>query len=117
MDSFDIKDYISSETTDLGLCSVCHKNHVYSRFLGEGTCDECSGNTPYHRAVQPPKKISIPQALRWLVFERDNFTCQHCGKRQHLAVDHIYPESKGGTLELTNLQTLCKRCNSSKGSR
>ncbi len=63
------------------------------------------------------KKATIPPEIRWMVWERDNFTCQECGKRKFWAIDHIYPESMGGTLEITNLQTLCKNCNSKKGSR
>jgi len=62
------------------------------------------------------KKEIIPAKIRWEVWERDNFTCRHCGKRKNLTVDHIYPEVKGGTLELSNLQTLCKKCNSKKGA-
>ena len=62
-------------------------------------------------------KVIIPEALRWEVFERDNFTCQHCGTRRMLRADHIHPEAKGGVTILSNLQTLCNSCNSRKGSR
>jgi hypothetical protein len=62
-------------------------------------------------------KQQIPLDIRWDVWERDDFTCQICGKRKHLSIDHIYPESKGGTLEISNLQTLCRLCNSIKGSK
>lgn len=62
-------------------------------------------------------KNKIPEALRWEVFECDNFTCQHCGCRRHLSADHIIPESKGGQMTLENLQTLCKPCNSAKGAQ
>jgi 5-methylcytosine-specific restriction protein A len=62
-------------------------------------------------------KTPIPPELRWRVWERDNFTCQNCGSRKHLAVDHILAESKGGMMVLSNLQTLCGRCNSKKGAR
>lgn len=61
-------------------------------------------------------KKKIPDALRWQVWERDNFTCRQCGTRRFLSVDHIKPERSGGTLELENLQTLCRRCNSIKGA-
>lgn len=62
-------------------------------------------------------KEAIPETLRWQVWERDNFTCQRCGSRQRLSVDHIIPESRGGALDLSNLQTLCRSCNSSKGAK
>ena len=63
------------------------------------------------------KKTAIPNELRWQVFERDNYTCQHCGSRKHLSVDHILAESKGGLMVLENLQTLCSSCNSRKGAK
>jgi ribosomal protein L40E len=62
------------------------------------------------------KKV-IPEALRWEVFERDGFSCKHCGARDHLRADHIIPERQGGEMTLENLQTLCRRCNSKKGGR
>lgn len=63
------------------------------------------------------RKKPIPKDLRWEVWERDDFTCRHCGARRNLTVDHVHPERKGGGLELTNLQTLCGSCNSRKGAR
>lgn len=61
-------------------------------------------------------KRKLSSATRNAVFERDNHECKHCGSVEDLTVDHIYPESKGGTDEMTNLQTLCRRCNSIKGA-
>lgn len=63
------------------------------------------------------QKRPISRSTRYEVFERDGFECQHCGSRESLTVDHIHPESKGGTSEMSNLQTLCRRCNSKKGTR
>lgn len=63
------------------------------------------------------KKEIIPADVRWAVWERDNFTCQRCGVRKHLSVDHIHPESKGGKATVENCQTLCRSCNSKKGNR
>ena len=62
-------------------------------------------------------KTPIPASIRWTVWERDNFTCVACGKRTELCVDHINAESNGGDLSLENLQTLCRPCNSAKGTR
>lgn len=63
------------------------------------------------------QKEPIPVDLRWEVWERDNFTCRHCGIRRYLVIDHLHPESKGGQMTLDNLQTLCRSCNSRKGDR
>lgn len=75
----------------------------------------------YRRPGSGPKpaytKQRIGHALRRQVFERDAYRCVHCGDHMDLTVDHIHPESKGGDLELGNLQTLCRPCNSRKGAK
>ncbi len=46
--------------------------------------------------------------------------CAGCGTHfqpQHLTVDHIIAQSKGGTNHIENLQLLCAHCNSVKGDR
>lgn len=49
------------------------------------------------------------------VFRRDNYTCQYCGaKGGKLEVDHIIPFSRGGSDDLSNLTTSCRRCNRQK---
>jgi DNA-directed RNA polymerase subunit RPC12/RpoP len=63
------------------------------------------------------KKEKIPSELRKSIWERDEYRCKHCGTHIDLTIDHIKPESKGGTLEMNNLQTLCRSCNSKKGSK
>ena len=73
------------------------------------------GESP--RATLPPRKAVISDRIRWDVWERDDFTCQSCGVRRDLSVDHILAESKGGALDPDNLQTLCRPCNSRKGAR
>lgn len=59
----------------------------------------------------------IPKSIRAQVFARDGYRCVRCGATHDLAVDHIHPERHGGTLDLDNLQTLCRSCNSRKGAR
>ena len=59
--------------------------------------------------------------LRYDVLKRDNFTCQKCGATAKdgakLHVDHIVPVYKGGKTTMSNLQTLCDRCNIGKGTK
>jgi hypothetical protein len=68
-------------------------------------------------------KRSIPLRLRYEVLERDNFSCQVCGRSPsrypgvvELHVDHRVAEAKGGLTELSNLRTLCQDCNIGKGA-
>ncbi|MFD0384467.1 HNH endonuclease [Streptomyces stramineus] len=41
---------------------------------------------------------------------RDRFTCQRCGSRNDLEVDHLIPVAKGGTWDVANLWVLCHDC-------
>lgn len=70
---------------------------------------------PTQRMSRPPHSISTTKSLR--VFARDNYRCVYCGSGENLTVDHIVAWSKGGTNDESNLQTLCKSCNSRKGNR
>lgn len=54
--------------------------------------------------------------LKYDILIRDGFTCQNCGSRDSLHVDHIEPCVKGGTAVPWNLQALCSSCNRDKGS-
>ena len=78
-----------------------------SKLLGESCMGERQGRKTYTK-----KKIS--GELRIQVYERDKYRCKHCGTHKNLSLDHIIPESKGGTATLDNLQTLCRPCNSKK---
>ena len=46
---------------------------------------------------------------------RDNWTCQYCGSRSNLTVDHVIPRSKGGTSGWDNIVASCAPCNRRKG--
>jgi hypothetical protein len=59
----------------------------------------------------------ITPSIRTEVFTRDGDHCLKCFATSDLTVDHIKPITKGGTLHLSNLQTLCRPCNSRKGNR
>ena len=62
-------------------------------------------------------RIVIPPVVRSYVFERDKYQCQSCGKTNEeteLNIDHIIPLAKGGSNDISNLQTLCRSCNQKK---
>ncbi len=54
------------------------------------------------------------------IFERDNNTCQYCGKRlskSDLTIDHVVPRSRGGGDSWGNLVLACVPCNVKKGDK
>jgi len=65
----------------------------------------------------------MTSVLREKIKRRDNYTCQKCSlstkteKNLLLEIDHVIPLSKGGITSDENLQTLCWRCNRSKGAK
>ncbi len=75
------------------------------------------GSMPFSDTLYLVKRKPIPESLRKKVLERDRYTCQVCGSQEKLSMDHITPESRGGLSTFDNLQTLCRHCNSSKGSK
>jgi 5-methylcytosine-specific restriction endonuclease McrA len=61
-------------------------------------------------------RTNLKNSLKRFVFERDEYRCVKCGTHVNLSIDHIHPVSKGGSDDESNLQTLCRSCNSSKGA-
>lgn len=59
----------------------------------------------------------VSKRRRLRIYERDGFRCLHCSTTEDLTIDHIVPRRRGGTNDESNLQTLCRRCNSSKGAK
>jgi len=50
------------------------------------------------------------RVLRAKVLLRDGEHCQKCGSKDRLEVHHVTPRHLGGSDELSNLVTLCKKC-------
>lgn len=51
------------------------------------------------------------------IMKRDNHTCQYCGKKSDLTLDHVQPRSRNGKDTWENLVTACDKCNVKKGNR
>lgn len=74
-------------------------------------------------------KRFVPLSMKIALLQRDNFSCQECGKRiaesdnaKMVAkmgaglfhIDHIVPVGQGGRATMENLRVLCPKCNLSR---
>lgn len=94
--------------------------------------DELS-NDDFDWVHTPSLKLLVPRVIRMLdyekapsfqmrltrknIYERDNHTCQYCGKKfgtEDLNIDHVIPRSKGGKNTWENLVCSCIKCNRRK---
>lgn len=63
--------------------------------------------------------MAVSKRLRFEILRRDNHTCRYCGASApavKLVVDHIVPETLGGSNQPGNLAAACEPCNSGKSS-
>ncbi len=65
--------------------------------------------------VRVPRDTHRRKITRRAVFARDDWTCQYCGARSNLTVDHVVPRSKGGPSTWDNIVASCAPCNRRKG--
>jgi 5-methylcytosine-specific restriction endonuclease McrA len=65
--------------------------------------------------VRVPRDTHRRKITRRAVFARDGWTCQYCGARANLTVDHVVPRSKGGPSTWENIVASCAPCNRRKG--
>ena len=84
-----------------------------------------------HLSIPAPRIIVVPKIVplrpieranvtRRVLFARDEYRCQYCGRRlpaRLLTVDHIKPRSRGGGHTWDNVVAACPTCNRRKGDR
>jgi len=76
----------------------------------------------FRKSIQGQRSLMTTQ-LREQIKIRDNYSCKICHVSIEdepnllLEIDHIVPLSKGGVTSIDNLQTLCWKCNRSKGAK
>lgn len=57
------------------------------------------------------------KGIREKVFKLHGDVCLRCGSDEHITLDHVVPVSRGGKNTISNLQPLCRSCNSTKGTK
>lgn len=93
----------------------CSYEYLVKRYRDLARIENVCTLREYHSKTQ---RRLMTKELRKAIMERDNYTCQICGKYMPdgvgLQIDHIVPVSKGGTTVASNLQVLCSKCNRRK---
>lgn len=80
------------------------------------------------RRARVAPRTQIPRSFVRYVLARDKKTCVYCGikegesinfgqSRASVSVDHIMPDSRGGSTAVENLATACVACNMEKSDR
>ena len=99
-----------SESQRASLMALCDKK--FSDFI-----ERRGGAVWGHRSLSAGY---VSGSTRYEVLKRAKYRCELCGAHEaHAAlhVDHIIPRSKGGSDDLSNFQSLCVSCNTSKRDR
>src|SRR4051794_20774011 len=98
-----------------------HKAEVLER--GDTELHWATGALPRPHVIRLVNYVRVPRdphrrkITRRAVFARDGWTCQYCGARTTLTVDHVIPRSKGGLSTWENIVASCAPCNRRKGDR
>lgn len=90
--------------------SRAHLRRIQTQYSGANSPHWKGGVTPKHRALRSSLEAKL---WRKTVMERDNYTCQMCGKRGgNLHADHIKPFAAFPDLRFDpeNGRTLCVAC-------
>ncbi len=89
---------------------------------GTGFIHSVSCNFPVPSVIRLAYMIKRPRPQRKLtrleVFNRDQYTCQYCGKQTHqITLDHVIPRYRGGEHVWENVVSACIPCNRRKAGK
>lgn len=108
---------LADKLVDVGLWERAEGGFQISPSTGQLALFRRRGNKRIRSALRRAWE-AMAHRIRPLIFARDGYICRHCGATQPpLQIDHIIPLAWGGANDPSNLQVLCKPCNTTKGDR
>jgi 5-methylcytosine-specific restriction endonuclease McrA len=100
----------------LKVCAGCFGNFA-PQDLKDGRCLPCRRAKERARGTRTVRGYDNT----WLKLSanaiRQHPYCSRCGSTEDLTADHIVPRAKGGRNVFSNVQVLCRACNSAKRDR
>lgn len=101
---------------------IAYVTFTYSQFMTKyHDLQDIGFITTLNKYYSDNQRSLMTRELREYIKQRDNYTCQICGKYMPdevgLQIDHIIPVSKGGKTVPSNLQVLCSKCNGNKSDK
>jgi 5-methylcytosine-specific restriction enzyme A len=97
----------------LKTCAGCFHNFRPEE-LSNGRCRSCSRAKERARGTRTSRGYDND----WLRLSPNAIAqhpyCSSCGATDDLSADHIVPKARGGRNVLSNVQVLCRSCNSAK---
>lgn len=112
---YDINEWIVNWDDAVRCAKEAEGRHFIGTVAGQIAVPEVIKQDHYKGYHQCKLKLS-----RRAIFERDEYTCQYCGKHFRpidLSLDHVVPRSRGGRDTWTNLVLSCTGCNTRKHAR
>lgn len=103
----------NKKSAHANVCRKCYFKNKIGSCVGENNSNWKGGITSFHSCSHRKGYDSFEYATwRLNVFTRDDFTCQHCGKKKKLNAHHIENFSGDNDLQLvvSNGITLCQLC-------
>jgi len=107
-------------------CPSCGLWQFESDFCecGESLKQDLSNENPPEIRVEIPSwRDYLSKEIKEKVYQRDEYICQYCGvwcyesyaqNPKSVVIDHATPLSVGGSKNIDNLITSCRRCNNIK---
>lgn len=68
------------------------------------------------RMIKMDRSKTVPLSRKAL-FARDHYQCAYCEEGTAETIDHVFPKSRGGKHEWTNVVSSCAPCNHTKRDR
>ena len=96
------------------------KAEVMENGLGEMHSIGCAFPIPLviHLSCMVNRPHFEKRVTRVEIFNRDNYTCQYCGREaKELTLDHVIPRYRGGEHVWENIVSCCIPCNRRKAGR